>query len=354
MKEIKNINIQFSSADIETNEYLHVCQILGKRPSKLTLYVSIDSDNFWKLSEYDAKKTIKISEIIFENEEYYENCRYFYEYQEYVYLSFVELNDKGVNITALNFYYDQEKIDHEIFLKQLIDKYSPYTTNIEKEEETNFFSVQYEKDSFELSPIPLSNIKLDIALNYGPELIYKEENLLKKLNSLESGLFVLMGPRGSGKTHYLRYIIPHVKKKVYYYPTYLLDNIYVFNQFLNYLKKQRSVVLVLEDTDAYFSSKSNKQYVDAVLSAVESELAKSPDLQIVLSLNIDSEEDLEEDLLNSNAVLFKHYFDRLPVRLANKLGQKLKRRSKYTQPMLLSNIYNSKKSNDVIKRKPGY
>jgi hypothetical protein len=352
-----NLQLNVNSQDPENNEYIQIWQNIGQRPSKLTFYAGIDSEDFWKHLNIDPKTTTKFSEVFKRGDEYLINSRYLIELEEKsLYLSFVELGDDFPNINTLHFYYDSTKIEHDVLLERLAKEYSPLFRDFQEDvvaSKDNFFIVNYEKESFETIPTPMIPVKMDTVINYN-DLAEKENELLEILNSSETGIITFFGPRGCGKTFFLRKLIPLVKRNFFYFPTYLLDNTYIFNHFLNSVKKQPKSVLVLEDSENYFGqgSRSSRQHVEAILSSVES-LAKSNDLQILLCLNVDSEDQIEDDIFNSNAHIFYHFFDKLQPVKANKLAKKLKNKSIFTEPVKLSTVYNTKKPT-TEKRKPGY
>jgi len=353
-----SLQLNINGQDPENNEYLQIWENFGFRPSKLTLYIGVSSTDIWKVLKQDSKTTIKFSEVFKRGEDLLVNARYLVEREEKsLYVSFVELAEEDPNVNTLHFYYDSKKHDHDDLLKKLYDEFKPYIKEFTEDvvaSKENFFVVNYAKENYETIQTQIEPIKLDVELNYN-SLFSKMESLLEILNSSKSGIITFYGPRGSGKTHFLRHIIPQIKKYFYYFPTYLLENTWIFNHFLNNIKKQKGAILILEDSEGYFcqSNRGSKQHIEAILSCVES-LTKSNDLQVLLILNVDQEDMIEEDIINSNSVIFEHFFEPLNSDQANKLAKKLKNKMKFEEPVVLANVYSVKKMPPIEKRKPGY
>ena len=367
MKKVKqnqieptNLTIQLHahSQDPENNEYIQIWTEFGCRPSKLTFYASINSGELWEKLKNDPKHSVRYTEAFYRGDEMLMNCRHLVKISEGLYASFVELAEEEPNINTLHFYYNVRLFDHNELLSSLYKEFGQLfklseNNTVAQTSKDNFFIVNYEKEMFEMSPVSIEKPKNNLDLNYNQSIVDSFANLVQIINSDQGGLIFLYGPRGCGKTFYLKQIIPSTNRSFFYFPVHLLENTYIFNLFLNSIKRQPKSVLILEDTESFFGqgNRSSKLHVDAILSSLES-LVKSNDLQILLVLNVENEDSIEEDLWASNSIIFDQYFDKLLPEVATKLSQKLKKKNKYTEPVKLSHVYNNKRNAE--KRKPGY
>jgi len=354
-----NYSFNINSLDPENAEYLQMWSTFGFRPSKFTIYVSLSSSIFWeiinKIDPKCAESRITISEMFRTGENINVNSRHFFKISEDLYMSLVELQQEQFSINALHFYYDSNKKDHALVYQYALENFGEFFQDreaFEENESSNVYIVGYDKDSFELSPSEINISKIDISLNYGPDLLKKEKELLKILSSTTSGIIMFSGPRGCGKTYFLKHIVKKTNKKFYYFPVHFLENIYLFGNFLNFIKKQKNPILVLEDCEYYFSNKGNKQLVDLLLSSLES-MVKSEDMQIIMTMNVDDETHIDEDLMYNSNVLFKHSFNKISSVQANKLAKKMNLSVQFEESIKLTQLYNVNKNN-VEKKKPGY
>lgn len=348
------LRLQIHNQDPENNEYIQSWSNFGVRPSKITLYVSLNVDSIFETLKIEKATANIFSEIFRKGESLISNSRIFIKLENDIFLSFVELQEENPTVQALHFYYNSEKVDYEKIMSTYLERFLPFFQDrLEIDQDTNFYVVTLEKETFELIPMNIDIPKIDMSLNYDKSLIDKEQNLINVLNSLESGLSFLYGLKGSGKTYFLKKILPKINRKFYYFPSYLLENFYIFNQFLISMKRQQNVTLIFEDCELYFGNKCSKIHVDAILSCLES-LIQIRGLQIIFVLNVDNVEQIDDDLFSNNVkILFEHKFDKISNKQANKLSKKLKLEATFEHDVTISEVYNQKNKN-IKRRKPGY
>ena len=102
----------------------------------------------------------------------------------------------------------------------------------------------------------LSGIKIkkplitDLALHYGESFVPVHDRIINNLNQKEGkGIVLLHGAPGSGKTHYIRYLIQEVKDKtLIYIPPDMAKEI-SSPQFLPFLMEYPDSILIIEDAE---------------------------------------------------------------------------------------------------------
>ena len=90
----------------------------------------------------------------------------------------------------------------------------------------------------------------DLALHYGVNFVPVHDRILDNLNQKEGkGIVLLHGAPGSGKTHYIRYLIQEVKDKtLIYIPPDMAKEI-SSPQFLPFLMEYPDSILIIEDAE---------------------------------------------------------------------------------------------------------
>ena len=102
----------------------------------------------------------------------------------------------------------------------------------------------------------LSGIKIkkplitDLALHYGEKFVPIHDRIINSLNEKEGkGIVLLHGVPGSGKTHYIRYLIQEIKDKtLIYIPPDMAKEI-SSPQFLPFLMEYPDSILIIEDAE---------------------------------------------------------------------------------------------------------
>jgi hypothetical protein len=187
--------------------------------------------------------------------------------------------------------------------------------------------------------VPLSpDTVLDEArleLHYGTGFLEWHRDYLRQLRRHRSGLTILEGPPGTGKTSYLRHLMGELTEshRFYFIPNgslSLLSN----PEFVGFWASERrcfekeNFVVVLEDSDAALMARGsdNRDQVSAILNLSDGMLADFLRLQIICTINCRASE-IDPALLRPGRLLNHRLFDRLPhdqaSRLAGHLGRSL-------------------------------
>lgn len=187
--------------------------------------------------------------------------------------------------------------------------------------------------------VPLSaNTVLDethLHLHYGPGFLDWHQSYLRLLRRHLSGLSLLEGPPGTGKTSYLRHLMSELTEthRFYFVPNgslAVLSN----PDFIGFWADERrrhdkeNFVVVLEDSDAALMARGadNRDQVSAILNLSDGMLADFLRLQIICTINCRAT-DIDAALLRPGRLLVHRLFDRLPhehaAQLATHLGKNL-------------------------------
>ena len=217
----------------------------------------------------------------------------------------------------------------------------------------NVYTVAYE-NGFYLNKLPTKDFsELDILRHYNDDFI-SENEIIKEFveKDDESGLLILHGEKGTGKSTYIRHLISvNPEKKFVYIPANLV-NILSQPNFSTFLMTLQNHIIILEDCEeAIKDRKSNgtPAAVSLLLNMTDGLLSDGLGLKFICTFN-DDVKNIDSALLRKGRLISKYEFKPLCAEKANELLSSLYmagwNEGKYTvepitdKPMSLADIYN--------------
>ena len=276
-------------------------------------------------------------EIIVPSFDYEDGSIYFYKDN---FIQITSENGKEKDKCKLTFYYPTSAkcVDEEFTQFMDIDK------------RPNIFMVNQDYGNFNFSKF---NINLpepfDIELNYGKNFESVSEKIIKSLNENSSGLYMLHGRPGTGKTTYIRYLASVLKKDVIFFPTSFVDEI-TNPSILSLLKKKQDCVMILEDAEKALTKRSlsdQPSLVSTLLNMTDGILGDILKLNVIVTYNCDRQ-DIDEALLRKGRLKAEYSFQGLKQDEAKKLIKKLDIDIKPEDNMTLADIYYAKSDEELI------
>jgi ATPase family associated with various cellular activities (AAA) len=187
-----------------------------------------------------------------------------------------------------------------------------------------------------------------LALHYGEGFPEWNDRLVKQLCAKGSGLSILEGPPGTGKTSYLRQLMLRLKSTHRFYfvpPTHArMVNDPDFIGFWEGERRRHSekkFVMILEDSEKALMKREddNRSQVSALLNITDGLLADFLKLQVICTINCMSSE-LDQALLRPGRLIAHKIFGRIShdeaQMIAKKLGKTLPLKVDYS----LAEIFN--------------
>ena len=195
-----------------------------------------------------------------------------------------------------------------------------------------------------LTPIKIKKPLIkDLKLHYGDEFEKVHNTIMKSLSKdSSSGLILLHGLPGSGKTHYIRLLIQEItEKQMIYVPPDMTESI-ASPEFFPFMLKNSNSVLIIEDAENIIKSRDSKetttQAVANLLNLSDGLLGDSLNQIIIATFNCDLKS-IDTALLRKGRLIAQHEFGKLTIESAQKLSNQLGFTTAIKESMTLADIY---------------
>lgn len=254
-------------------------------------------------------------------------------------------------ITAIQFNYSNDK-ESNTLVDNLIKKIE---LNLHKEDDSKmFFVVGLNDNQFTLLPEKIEDKKSNIELNYGKEFVKINDNIIKLISETNSGIIVLDGAPGTGKTAYIKHVINQVcdYKDIIYIPRFLLTAM-ANPDFISFLREQRESLIILEDADEILLNREdglNTVITTNILSITNGLLNDQLKIQIIATFNAERKY-IDKKLLKQGKIVEDWTFKLLTAEQANLLAKSLGIEILYNNPISLSEVYEDYESADKKNKK---
>ncbi len=157
----------------------------------------------------------------------------------------------------------------------------------------------------------------DLDLHYGEGFSKYHEELLKRIGSRDKGIVMFHGPPGTGKTHYVRRLLPDLnalEKRVILIPKNILGMIESpsFNQFMIQNFAGQKIVFIIEDAESIIAKKSEdgtyrSEVVSTLLNITDGILNDIFSIQAILTFNTNLQS-IDDALLRKGRLIAKYEF----------------------------------------------
>ncbi|CAF3085251.1 unnamed protein product [Rotaria socialis] len=240
--------------------------------------------------------------------------------------------------------------EHDSFAQDLADRFSQMTVCSSKS--CMLQMVCRNQCGYYLDGIRVKKpLITDLALHYGNNFLTTHDKILNDLNKKESkGIVLLHGVPGSGKTHYIRYLIQEVQDKTLIYVSPDMAKEISSPEFLPFLMRHENAILIIEDAENIIQDRSSSslpsQAVANLLNLSDGLLGDAMHQQIIATFNCDLTA-VDPALLRKGRLVANYEFNKLDLESSKILSDKLGFGTEsVTEPMTLAEIYNQSDNNN--------
>jgi hypothetical protein len=182
----------------------------------------------------------------------------------------------------------------------------------------------------------------DIKKYYKPDFEPVHKHIVDSLKENESGLYLLHGEPGTGKTTYIKYISSLIERDMIYVPIALIETL-SDPSFLPILLKKKQSVIVIEDAEKALLARDpgeSSSLVSAILNLTDGIMGNVFNISIIATYN-SSRQAIDKALLRKGRLKGEYEFGKLPIEQAQKIIDENKIKHKATEPMTLAEIFNA-------------
>lgn len=356
---------KYASAD-GINPLKYYVYKYGQFPNKLNF--DSFSNNFQKtlgnnIVEYDQKKFIKLMSNTFEDALFNFN-QYCDELTETICVyTTISIDSKklvayvdSTDDNGLIIYYDNLNDAKKVF-----SLYLKCMKKIAPPAQTKKISLIVAKQGqYDLIESEVKQVEVNINKHYNDDF-KKADKVIKEFISEEntSGIVILNGVKGTGKTTYIRHLINSSDRR-FIYLTKEMATALTDPSFITFLLSVKGSVLVIEDCENLVAARNQGNQstgISNLLNMCDGLLSDVFNIKIIATFNEDIAK-VDSALLRKGRLIYHYEFAELDVEKTNKLLKSLKIKHVSDVPMTLADIFNYEKDNGEIlsnkKKKIGF
>ncbi len=345
------LNLNINKDDSEINDFLFCWNEFGTRPNKILIHNTYTTSLFNNmLSEYIIEKNY-FTEVLPADESFIINDKMFVKISENIYCSYVvfDRNQEDSMVSDLYFFY--KSIDDFEQIQEIIEKSNSCILNFCENDSNKLNTLSISSQNvLEIEPVDTANTDLDNFGLYYNKKTFKEINkLVKEIKNSNKGLSILYGERGLGKTSIINYIASKLDRIVIFISNNMIENTINNSEFRKFLKKYYKPILIIDDCEMLYSdmfSKSNA-FSNNLLQMVDGFLSDNLEVNVITIFNVESEDEIDESLLECNNLLKSIEFQLLSEEESTELSDFIGQNKTYKNKMRVLDIIKNKKPKDT-------
>ena len=194
---------------------------------------------------------------------------------------------------------------------------------------------------FDTEKVVVDSFDIALEQNYNDDLQEVDEVIQRSIGEKKSGLILLHGIPGTGKTSYIKSLLArHEKSKFIFIPNDFVQEI-LQPQFMTFLLQHRDSILVIEDAEKVIMSRQNSgqnSVVSTILQITDGLFSDYLNIKIICTFNTDVSR-IDQALFRKGRMIAFYEFKELSEEKARKLLPE-ELQDQLPERLTLAEIYN--------------
>lgn len=209
-----------------------------------------------------------------------------------------------------------------------------------KKEKSGISMIVQSKMGLMPKDLEIKKQEVDLSLHYNDGFDAVDEQLKRELSDENgSGLYLLYGAPGTGKSSYIKYLIHQVNKRMVFLPPKVALNLDDF-ALTDFLLDNRNIILVIEDAEELLKSDNSARTsaISMLLNLTDGILGDGLGIKIIATFNTELHQ-IDPALMRKGRLKLMYEFNKLSIPKSKALLAHLGVEKEVHNPMNLSEIY---------------
>ena len=242
------------------------------------------------------------------------------------------------DILKINFYYD---VKDTVLEKWVITTNHKIRSTFGKEKTPTFKVLTRNGSYFDTEEVETKKFEIEVKDNYNEDFIPIHNRISEAVVADESGLILLYGHPGTGKTTYIKNLISsNVSSNFIFIQNEFVSNL-LDPDFISFLLNKKNAILIIEDAEKVLISRDQSKeesVVSTILQLTDGLFSDYLNIKIICTFNSNLSK-IDKALLRKGRMIAMYEFKPLSIEKSNKLLNSLGANSTNTE-MTVADIFN--------------